>query len=77
MSTKEVEDQAVALGRAAARFSSVRLPEDPAKLNLDALVYAALREELGVARLSRKVRAEFDARVAERFAEINRLEGRA
>lgn len=75
MSAKDVEDHAVALGIAATRYSRARLPEDPARLNLDPLVYVALREELGVSRLSRKVRADFDARVAARFAEINRLGG--
>ncbi|MEQ8721023.1 MAG: hypothetical protein RID81_07080 [Sandaracinaceae bacterium] len=47
-------------------------PETPDRLRLDADVYAALREELGVARLPRKVRAEFEARLCAGLRSWNR-----
>lgn len=64
-------DCAVSLTLAATRGHTA--PETAAALRLDPLVYAALREELGVSRLSRETRAAFDAAVARTLAVHNRV----
>ena len=47
-------------------------PESASALRLDALVYACLREELGLTRLPRATREAFDATVAAELAAHNR-----